>query len=585
MIADSQLVRSAVEYPVAATPALRGTVASAVEGSEGDRVGETALPLPAGGEPRWVAVFSTDLGDVDDNVALIRRQILIAGMIALLAALGAGWVVAGVHARRLRRLERAAVKVADGDFSDPIPVDSNDEVGQLAITFNEMQKRLAVLDSARKEFIANASHELRTPIFSLAGFVELLADEDPDPEARAEFVGEMRGQIERLTKLTVDLLDLSKLDADAIQIRRERVDLADGRPQGGRRVRADRRPPRLGDHDRAGARRAPPAPTRRGCAQIMRILIDNALTHTPEGTAIKVGTKSAADNGSRERPGHRRRPGHRPARPRADLRALLHRRRGLRLRPRAGDRPRAGAADGRLADAQRPQRAHRVRARAAARPRELGSRGALAALGAPLVAAAALAAGCGSNGNETTTVTAASSTTTAEDDGSQRVVIEAEDGAFDASAIYEAVSPGVVTVISVFGDTGPAVFGGGGGGGGQGSGFVISDDGEILTNAHVVTDAATTGSPTRPLHEATETFIQFADRNQVEAEIVGFDPFADVALLKVDPEGLDLQPLPLGSETDVAVGDDGGGDRQPVRAEPVALGRGRLRGPTARSSR
>ncbi|MET0730644.1 MAG: ATP-binding protein [Solirubrobacterales bacterium] len=297
VIADSQLVRSAVEYPVAATPALRGTVASAVEGSEGDRVGETALPLPAGGEPRWAAVFSTDLGDVDDNVALIRRQILIAGMIALLAALGAGWVVAGVHARRLRRLERAAVKVAHGDFSDPIPVDSNDEVGQLAVSFNEMQKRLAVLDSARKEFIANASHELRTPIFSLAGFVELLADEDPDPESRAEFVGEMRAQVERLTKLTVDLLDLSKLDADAIQIRRERVDLAEV----ARRVVAEFGPTadRHGSEItiEGGARGAATADPER-VAQIMRILIDNALTHTPEGTAIEVGTKSAAGNGS-----------------------------------------------------------------------------------------------------------------------------------------------------------------------------------------------------------------------------------------------------------------------------------------------
>jgi S1-C subfamily serine protease len=175
---------------------------------------------------------------------------------------------------------------------------------------------------------------------------------------------------------------------------------------------------------------------------------------------------------------------------------------------------------------------------------------------AALAVAALLAAGCGSNGSETTTVTAAQSTTTTGDDGSQRVVIEAEEGAFDARAIYEAASPGVVTVTSVFGDSGPVVLGGGdGGGGGQGSGFVISEEGEILTNAHVVTDAATTGTPTRPLHEATEIYIQFADRNQVEGEIIGFDPFSDVALLKVDPEGLDLQPLPLGSETEIEVGD------------------------------
>ncbi len=172
-----------------------------------------------------------------------------------------------------------------------------------------------------------------------------------------------------------------------------------------------------------------------------------------------------------------------------------------------------------------------------------------------LIAAAALAAGCGSDGDQTTTVTAAESTTTSEDDGSQRVVIEAEDGAFDARAIYEAAAPGVVTVTSIFGNTGPTVFGGGGGGGGQGSGFVISEEGEILTNAHVVTDAATTGTPTRPLHEATALYVRFADGNQVEGEIVGFDPFSDVALLKVDPEGLDLQPLPLGSETEIQVGD------------------------------
>ena len=170
-------------------------------------------------------------------------------------------------------------------------MDSNDEVGQLAMTFNEMQKRLERLDSARREFIANASHELRTPIFSLAGFVELLEDDEPDPEVRAEFVHTMREQIARLTKLTVDLLDLSKLDADAMEIRRELVELGEV----ARRV-AREFAPAAECHDSpielaAGAATAAGADPDR-VAQIMRILIDNALTHTPEGTTIKVGLRS-----------------------------------------------------------------------------------------------------------------------------------------------------------------------------------------------------------------------------------------------------------------------------------------------------
>jgi signal transduction histidine kinase len=297
VVADSELERTAVTaaYPAAAAAAAAGPVASAVERIGAERFGETAIALSVDGEPRWVAVYSTSLADVEDNVALIRRQILIAGTIALLAALGAGWLVARAHSHRLRRLEAAAEKVADGDFSSPIPVDSSDEVGQLAMTFNEMQKRLERLDSARKEFIANASHELRTPIFSLSGFVELLEEDDPDPESRAEFVRTMREQVDRLAKLTVDLLDLSKLDADAIEIRAERVRLADV----ARRVVAEfgavaerHRSPIVVSGGADAAAAADPERV----AQIMRILIDNALTHTPEGTAIKVGTQT--DNGS-----------------------------------------------------------------------------------------------------------------------------------------------------------------------------------------------------------------------------------------------------------------------------------------------
>ena len=168
-----------------------------------------------------------------------------------------------------------------------------------------------------------------------------------------------------------------------------------------------------------------------------------------------------------------------------------------------------------------------------------------------LLALGALAlAACGDEDAEP----AAEPVTAAEGDA-RRVVIEAEDGAFDAQTIYEQAAPGVVTIRSVLGGGGTPDLFGGGGGQGQASGFVISESGEILTNAHVVTDADTAGAQSGPLNEAREVYVQFADRNQVEAEIVGIDPFADVALLRVDPEGLDLQPLPLGSEHDVEVGD------------------------------
>ncbi|MEA2179163.1 MAG: hypothetical protein QOG77_2460 [Solirubrobacteraceae bacterium] len=119
--------------------------------------------------------------------------------------------------------------------------------------------------------------------------------------------------------------------------------------------------------------------------------------------------------------------------------------------------------------------------------------------------------------------------------------------AFDAQRIYEREAPGVVTVFSVFGgdgllDSEPEQQG-------VGSGFVLDGEGEIATNAHVVTDGE--GGD---LRRAAQVYVQFADGNQVEAEIVGVDPNSDLALLRIDPAGLTLRPLPLGSSGALKVG-------------------------------
>ena len=124
------------------------------------------------------------------------------------------------------------------------------------------------------------------------------------------------------------------------------------------------------------------------------------------------------------------------------------------------------------------------------------------------------------------------------------VAIETSSPGFNATRVYETASPGVVTIRSVFSGEKAA----------EGSGFVLDEEGEIVTNAHVVTEEA--GDKREA---AKQVYIVFSDRNVVPAKIVGFDPFADVALLQIKPDGFALHPLELGDDRSLQVG-------QPVAA-------------------
>jgi S1-C subfamily serine protease len=125
-------------------------------------------------------------------------------------------------------------------------------------------------------------------------------------------------------------------------------------------------------------------------------------------------------------------------------------------------------------------------------------------------------------------------------------------GRLNAEGLYRRLSPGVVTVISIFDGGGGSLLGGGGGDpqGGQGSGFVLDGEGYIATNGHVVTS----GEGARA-KRAKSVYIEFSDGNRVPGKVIGVDLNADVALLKVDPGGLSLTPLPLGVSHGLKVGD------------------------------
>jgi len=286
-VADSNLASSSdlAQDPIAERSAARGvTVSGTVERRE-TRYAEVARLLPKGD----VLLLSASLHDSLANIHLVRRRLLIAGLIALVASLLVGYGAASIFARRLRRLERAADRIAGGDFSEPVSDSGSDEVGQLAEAFERMRQRLSGLERARREFIANASHELRTPLFSLGGFLELLENEELDPATQDEFLRAMREQIDRLTKLATELLDLSRLDAGRVHVEAEPLDLealarslarefrpvavASGHDV---EVEAGEAPSAVGDEERT--------------LQIGRILVENALVHTPAGTKVRLST-------------------------------------------------------------------------------------------------------------------------------------------------------------------------------------------------------------------------------------------------------------------------------------------------------
>jgi len=266
--------------------------------TEPTRIGRQALvaePLMVGGRVRGVAVFADALTDVQANVALIRNRILVAGGVAFLLAVLGGYLVARALTARVKRLERAVRKVAGGDFSGRIEPDSDDELGQLGAAFDDMQRQLARLDHARKQFIAQASHELRTPLFSLGGFLELLEDEELDEATRRQFLDHVRAQVERLSRLATELLDLSRLEAGALELRTEPTDVH----QLARDVVGEFTPLAAQRGSELRVQLAGEAieiecdPER--VAQVVRILLDNALMHTPTGTGVVVS--AARENG------------------------------------------------------------------------------------------------------------------------------------------------------------------------------------------------------------------------------------------------------------------------------------------------
>jgi len=222
--------------------------------------------------------------------------LLWAVLVALLVGLAFSWLISRWITQPLTEIASAADAIAQGDLDFKLEVSGPAEVEHVARQFNDMAAEVRASRQAQREFIANVSHDLKTPLTAIQGFSQALVEGvASDPESVQKAAGIIHEESLRMGRLVDQLLDLAKLESGRVQMRRDRVDLGElvtGTVERFQPAAADKditltveTAPDLhilGDEERL--------------MQVLMNLLDNALRHTPEGGAVTCRAARAADD-------------------------------------------------------------------------------------------------------------------------------------------------------------------------------------------------------------------------------------------------------------------------------------------------
>ncbi|MDP8254086.1 MAG: ATP-binding protein [Candidatus Kaelpia aquatica] len=192
-----------------------------------------ALPIKINGTIEGVVRFSLPLVEIESQLRIIYRVVLIGGLIAVIIAIIIGYFISKSITRPITEMTDIAEHISKGDFSKKVSAKSKDELGVLAKSLNRMadqlQSKIEALDKlniTRKDFIANVSHELKTPLTSIKGFIETLEDGAlSDKENSKKFILIIKKHTERIDKIIDDLLSLSELESERDGIEKEEFNL------------------------------------------------------------------------------------------------------------------------------------------------------------------------------------------------------------------------------------------------------------------------------------------------------------------------------------------------------------------------
>jgi signal transduction histidine kinase len=261
---------------------------------------QVTAPIEAGAQVVGYVELSRPPDFVSATLAVVRRAFLLAAAAVTALSVALGLIVSGGLTAPLAGLAAATARMNSGDLSARAPVRGQDEIGLLARQFNQMAEALeqsfaalAAERDALRRFVADASHELRTPITALRTFFELLLGvAEHDPAAQREFLAESQGQIDRLERITENLLNLSRLEGGLVALQVEEHDLADLVAESAACFRT------MAQERQIELRVDPtPEPILLACdgrqlETAISNLLDNALKFTPAGGQVQVGVEA-----------------------------------------------------------------------------------------------------------------------------------------------------------------------------------------------------------------------------------------------------------------------------------------------------
>ncbi len=265
------------------TVGARGT-----ENTDAGPIEYLAVPLQSDGQTAGVFVVANFVQDRRDQIDAGIRIEAVASALVLVVALGAAWLLAGRLLRPVRRLTDTARSITESDLTARIPVETDDEIGELAVTFNDMIDRLDEAFATQRRFIDDAGHELRTPITIVRGQLEVMTD---DPDERRETIALVTDELDRMARIVNDLLLLAKAEQPDF-IHPVPVELNDFTTGLLMKARA------LGDRrwtlDDVAEGEIAADPDR--LAQAMLNLARNAVEHTGTGDEIAIGSAAESDH-------------------------------------------------------------------------------------------------------------------------------------------------------------------------------------------------------------------------------------------------------------------------------------------------